>query len=332
MRNEAAEPTKPAGPRDADAPRRTRAGTVALAGPPNAGKSTLLNALLGEKLSIVSSRAQTTREPVTGILTTEDAQLIFVDTPGLLEPKYALQEAMYEAALAVLRDADTILLLLDGTRPGDVPTGEAQEILKARRSNIVAAVNKTDIASSDGPKNLGYWVGRELGQEAALIAAASGEGVDALRDVLIEGLPEHPFYYDADELATQPVRFFVTELVRETVFEEYEQEVPYSTAVRIEEFREADDPVYIRATVYVERDSQKAIVIGEAGQGIKRLGERARRKIEEFLDRRVYLALWVKTMPNWRRRESSLRHLGYPVWKPRARPGRDESSPRGAGT
>jgi GTP-binding protein Era len=276
-----------------------------------------MNAMVGEKLSIVTPRAQTTREPVTGILTTDTAQIIFVDTPGLLEPQYALQHAMQESALAVLRDGDVILLLLDATRPAEVPVGEALEVLREKRDRVVSVVNKVDAASWDGPKNLAMWSRRLLGIEPELIAASSGEGVDRLRATLIDRLPEHPFFFPADELAVQPVRFFVTELIRETIFEDYAQEVPYSTVVRIEEYRESEDPVYIRATIYVERDSQKAIVIGQAGAAIRQLGTRSRAKIEEFVGARVYLDLWVKTMANWRKRESSLRHLGYPVPKSR---------------
>jgi GTP-binding protein Era len=293
--------------------RETRAGHVALVGRPNVGKSTLLNALIGEKLSIVTPKAQTTREAVTGILTTETAQVIFVDTPGLLEPRYALQRAMLDAALRVLDDADVVLLLLDASRPAEVPQAEGLERLRARADRLIVAINKVDIAGSDGVKELASWTRRELKTEATFLSAATGEGVDTLRDRVIERLPANPFFYPADELAVQPVRFFVAELVRETIFEEYEQEVPYSTVVRVEEYREESDPLFIRATIYVERDSQKAILIGQAGAAIKQLGARAREKIEAFIDRRIYLDLWVKSLPGWRRKASALRYLGYAV-------------------
>lgn len=291
----------------------TRAGYVALVGRPNVGKSTLLNAFMGEKLSIVTPRAQTTREAVTGILTGPDAQAVFVDTPGLLEAKYALQKAMHRWALEALADADVVLLLLDATRPSEQPTGDALEALRVRRSNVVAAINKTDAASPDAVAELKTWCEHELGLEAYTLSASTGDGVEALRRALVERLPEGPFLFPEDELAVQSVRFFVTEMVRETVFEEYEQEVPYSTAVRIEEFREADEPIYIRATIYVERESQKRILIGRAGEGIKRLGQRSREKVEAFLGAPVYLDLWVKALPNWRRKSSTLKYLGYPV-------------------
>jgi GTP-binding protein Era len=294
----------------------TRAGHIALVGRPNVGKSTLLNAFLGEKLSIVTPRAQTTREVVTGILSLPDVQAIFVDTPGLLEPKYALQHAMLSSALATLADADAVLLLLDATRPKEVPTQEALEAVRRRADDLFVAINKIDAASDDAVAELEAWTRRELRKEPMRVSAGAGAGVEELRAALVAALPTNPFFYPADELATQPVRFFVAELVRETIFEEYEQEVPYSTVVRVEEYREAADPIYIRATIYVERDSQKAIVIGNQGVGIKRLGQRARVKIEDFVGARVYLDLWVKALPGWRKKVSALEYLGYALHKP----------------
>ncbi|HEX6693286.1 MAG TPA: GTPase Era [Longimicrobiales bacterium] len=291
----------------------TRAGDVALVGRPNVGKSTLLNSLVGEKLSIVTPRAQTTREAVTGLLTTETAQLIFVDTPGLLDPSYTLQRAMQETALNVLRDADLALLLLDATRPDELPAGDAMAALHARGNALYVAINKTDTGSSDNIESLRAWSQRELGASPVEIAAATGRGVRELIDRLTVALPVSPFFYPADELAVQPVRFFVAELIRETVFEEYEEEVPYSAVAAIDEYREASDPVYIRATVYVERETQKAIIVGKNGAGIRRLGERSRVKIEDFIGARVYLDLWVKTLPSWRKKVSALQYLGFPV-------------------
>lgn len=290
-----------------------RAGHVALVGRPNVGKSTLLNALIGEKLSIVTPRAQTTREPVTGILTAAGYQIAFVDTPGLLEPRYALHAVMMHGALRALEEADLILLLLDATRPGEVPEGQGLAALRKRTDRIVAAINKTDDAGSDGVKELASWARRTFGLEAFFISAATGAGLEALTEELVGRLPVHPFLYPEDELAVQPVRFFVAELVRETMFEEYDQEVPYAAVVRVEEFREASEPLYVRATIYVERESQKAIVIGQGGAKIRRLGERSREKAEAFLGRHVFLDLWVKALPGWRRKAATLRYLGYAV-------------------
>jgi GTP-binding protein Era len=294
-------------------PRVTRAGYVAVVGRPNVGKSSLLNAFVGEKLSIVTSRAQTTRDRVMGIVTLDDAQIIFVDTPGLLEPQYALQQSMLHTALAALDEADRVLLLLDASRPGEPPTGVGLERLIERRDRLHVAINKTDMAGSDAVKELGAWSRRTLDLEARFISALSGEGVARLREDLVATLPEGPFLYPADEMAVQPVRFFVAELVRESIFESYDEEVPYATVVRIEEFREAEEPIYIRATIYVERSSQKAILIGQAGSAIKKLGVDSRRKVEDFLGQPVYLDLWVKALPDWRRKASALKYLGYPV-------------------
>jgi len=307
-----------------DSDPHTRSGHIALVGRPNVGKSTLLNALVGEKLSIVTPWAQTTRDAVTGILTTADAQLIFVDTPGLLEPQYTLHRSMQGTAMAALLDADLVLLLLDGTRPEELPEGAALGALQGRRQALLVVVNKVDAAAPAALRGLESWCRRELGVPARRISAVTKEGLDALLRALETALPLGPFYYPPDELAVQPVRFFVAELVRETVFEEYEDELPYATVVRVEDYREGSDPVLIRATVYVERASQKAIVVGRGGSGIKRLGARARAKIEDFIGTPVYLDLWVKVLPGWRRKAQTLRYLGYPVAELRAdrsRPG-----------
>jgi len=288
----------------------TRAGFVALVGRPNVGKSTLLNALVGQKLSIVTPRAQTTREAVTGILTTDDAQIIFVDTPGLLEPRYALQQSMLDAARRSLLDADVVLLLLDGTHPTDLPAGEALEDLRKRRDRLLAVVNKVDAPDSQ-PEIAADWCRSELGVEAHHVSALAGTGLEELMGRMVQAVPKGPFLYPADDIAVQPVRFFVAELVRETIFEQYADEVPYASVVRVEEFREEADPVYIRATIYVDRESQKGIIIGKGGVALRTLGTVAREKIETFLEQRIYLDLWVKSMPGWRRKSASLQHLGY---------------------
>jgi GTPase len=294
-----------------DETKGTRAGHVALVGRPNAGKSTLLNALVGEKLSIVTPKAQTTRESVTGLLTADGVQAIFVDTPGLLEAKYTLQRAMHETALNVLRESDLVLVLLDGTQPQELLTPEVVAELRRKQGSIIVLVNKIDAATEDAAAGLEVWAREQLDSVPRRISAATREGVEELWHEIARRLPASPFYYPEDELAVQPVRFFVAELIRETVFELYEQEVPYSTIARVEEFRESSDPVHIRATVYVERESQKPIIIGKGGAGIRELGRRSREKIEAFLDQRVYLDLWIKVLPNWRSRIDTLKYLGY---------------------
>ncbi len=292
----------------------TRAGLVALVGRPNVGKSTLMNALIGEKLSIVTAREQTTRERVLGILSEDGVQLVFVDTPGLLEPRYLLHESMVGEALAAVADADVVLLLLDPTQTDSpVPDAGVLDRLRARGGALVVAINKIDGTSPEAIAQLAIWSQEELGREPRGISALTGAGVPELRAELAGALPPSPFLYPADDLAAQPVRFFVAELIRETIFEEYGQEIPYATAVRIEEYRESEDPVYIRAEILVDRDSQKGILIGRGGRAIKRLGKRAREKIESFTGYRVYLDLWVKPLPGWRKKASTLERLGYHV-------------------
>lgn len=291
----------------------TRSGHVALVGRPNVGKSTLMNALVGEKLSIVTPRAQTTRERVFGILTAPDYQIIFVDTPGLLEPKYKLQRSMLETALSAIADADVVLLLLDATRPDELPAPEVIELLASRRHGLMVAINKTDAGTDAVIDQLKAWVQRHFGRAPLQLSALKKEGLEELRSALVERLPASPFLYPEDDLAVQSVRFFVEELIRETVFEQYDEEVPYSTVARVEEFREERRPIYIRATIYVERESQKPIILGKGGAAIRELGKTARAKIQQFVDAPVYLDLWVKAMPGWRNKRSALKFLGYAV-------------------
>ncbi len=292
----------------------TRAGFVALVGRPNAGKSTLMNALVGERLSIVTPRAQTTWRAVTGIHTEGDTQIVFLDTPGLLEPRDLLQRTMLAAALDALANADVVAVVLDAADPpGRGERDRLVELLEGTRAHRVAVVNKVDVASRAAVDELAGWAFEALEAEVHRISALTGEGVPELREALGLALPPGPFLFPEDELASEPVRFFVTELVRETVFEQYHQEIPYAVACEVGEFRESEDPVYIQATVFVERPSQKGIVVGRGGAGIRELGRAARQKIEHFLGRPVYLDLWVKVLPGWRRKGGSLRRLGFRV-------------------
>lgn len=285
----------------------TRCGVVALAGRPNVGKSTLLNALVGEHLSIVSPKPQSTRLPVIGLRTTDDAQYIFTDSPGLLEPEYALHEAMRAAALRALADADVIAYLHPLAEWPAPPLAEVARLDHAPRAQIVTVYTKADLAPASS----------SLRQSAAAstvaLSATTGEGIDTLLAALHARLPEGPFLYPSDDLATQPLRFFAAEFVREAAFELLEREVPYSVACEIDEFREGASPVYIRAIVYVERESQKGIVIGQNGGTIKALGQAARARIETLVGGPVYLELRVKVLDRWRRRAPALRRLGYAV-------------------
>lgn len=285
----------------------TRAGIVAVVGKPNVGKSTLLNRLVGQKLAITSSKPQSTRDRVTGILTLPGAQIVLVDTPGLLDPKYALQRVMRATAIEALTDADVVLYLVDATETDLRPLTEVAAISDLR-APVVVALNKADLLSPTQRQEIA-----ERHPDAVLISAVTGEGVDALVQRLVDLLPESPFLYPEDDLSTQNLRFFAAELIRETALEQLADEVPYAIACQIEEFREEKDPVYIRATIFVERESQKRIVIGQGGSRIREIGKVARAKIEELVGRDVYLDLWVKVLPNWRRDVKALRRLGYNV-------------------
>ncbi|CAN5873885.1 hypothetical protein BH23GEM5_BH23GEM5_08370 [soil metagenome] len=289
----------------------TRAGYVALIGLPNAGKSSLLNRMLGQKLSIVTRTAQTTRERVLGIDTRGSAQLVFVDTPGLVEAGHLLHQSMRHSVAQALPDADAIVLVVDGT--GAVPAlpQDTLAALQARGKDVIIAVNKSDLATGDQMDQLAAWGLGTIGAEAIAVSAKTSAGLNQLRAEIERRLPHSPFLYPADEIATQSVRFFVAELIRESVLELYAREVPHSVAVKIDEFREASTPVYIRATIYVERSSQKQIVIGTGGAAIKRLGARARHKVEALVGSPCYLDLWVKVLPKWRKDPELLRRMGY---------------------
>ncbi len=281
----------------------TRCGTIALAGRPNVGKSTLLNALVGEHLAIVSPKPQSTRLPVVGLLTKDDAQFIFTDSPGLLEPEYQLHEAMRAAALRAIDDAEVIAYLHPLSEYPAPPLPRVAGLERPPRAPIITVYTKADVVDpSTRPP---------VRPCDVFISAVTKEGIGALLAAIASQLPESPFHYDPDELATQPMRFFAAEFIREAAFELLHEELPYSVASEIDEFREGAEPVYIRAMVYVERDSQKGIVIGEGGRTIKALGAAARAKIEALLGQRVFLDLHVKVLPKWRRDEPSLKRLGY---------------------
>ena len=285
----------------------TRCGVVALAGKPNVGKSTLLNALVGEHLAIVSPKPQSTRRPVVGLVTRADTQFIFTDSPGLLEPEYKLHEAMRAAALRAIEDAEVIAYLHPLPEFPAPPLREVAKLDRAPRAPIVTVYTKADLAPTSTALH------QPPPSSTAIVSAVTREGLDRLLDTLRAHLPESPFHYDPDAMATQPLRFFAAEFVREAAFELLHEEVPYSLACEIDEFREEPTPVYIRATVYVERDSQKGIVVGQGGRTIKALGAAARAKIAALIAQPVYLELRVKVLPKWRRHAPSLKRLGYAV-------------------
>ena len=284
----------------------SRAGIVTVVGKPNAGKSTLLNRIVGEKLAIVSEKPQSTRDRIVGIRTTDDVQMVVLDTPGLLNPRYELHRAMRATALRALQDADVIVYLADATERAPVALTEAADLQAPPRAPVITVLNKVDAIRPVERLEL-----QETLPEARFVSALTGEGVDALLAQLEAALPEGPFLYPADEISTAPVRFFVAELVRETALEQLDEELPYSVACEVEEFREGQTPLYIRTVLYVERESQKRILIGAGGQRIREIGRIARRKIEQFVGTNVYLDLWVKVLPNWRKSDRALRRFGY---------------------
>lgn len=290
----------------------TRAGFVVLVGLPNVGKSTLLNALVGEHLSIATPKAQTTWQRVTGIRTEESVQMIILDTPGLVSSRRLFHRSMTSETGKAVAEADVVIGVLDG---GARMSGEGVEALhrileRSTRPTAVAA-NKADLRRFNPAA--AQRLAADLDVPLYTVSARTGAGLASLLGFVASQLPEGPFLYPADHIAASPARFFVQELVREVVFERYRQEIPYAVAVRIEEFREAEDPVYIAASLHVERKSQKGVLIGRKGAGIRSLGAAARARIEHFLGRRVYLDLWVKVSPGWRSKRKGLARFGYAV-------------------
>ncbi|MBI4513749.1 MAG: GTPase Era [Gemmatimonadetes bacterium] len=286
-----------------------RAGYAALAGRPNVGKSALLNAWMGVHLSIVSPKPQTTRERVLGICTRPGGQVVFVDMPGLVEPKHKLHESMLLEAREGLQDADVVLFVSDAADPKSYADGELLKDLPHKSAPLLVVVNKIDLV--DGPLREALAQRFEPLGEVWLVSATRGDNLEPLLAHVLELLPVSPPLYPPDDLAVQPVRFFVQEYIRETCLELFHEEIPHSIACRVEEFHEDRDPVYIQATVFVERPSQKRIVVGSGGVAIRRVGTVARRKIESLVQRPVYLDLWVKVLPGWRRNPHRLRSLGY---------------------
>ncbi len=285
-----------------------RAGYMAIIGRPNAGKSTLLNLLLGHRLAIVTPKPQTTRHRILGILNGEDYQLVILDTPGILEPKYTLQRLMKEEIDRAIAETDLLLLLLDATKP----VYDDLNLIKNR--NALIAINKIDAVPKPSLLPIADRCAREGFQKIFMISASTGDGVDDLKAGIVSLLPVAPPLYPPDQLSIKPERFFVAELIREAIFNRYGAEIPYSTTVEIEEFKERPNRKdYIRAVIYVERESQKAILIGENGRALKKVGSIAREAIEQFLGREVYLELWVKVAKNWRQNESFIRQTVYKI-------------------
>jgi GTPase len=298
-----------------DLSRDHRSGFVAVVGRPNVGKSTLINRLVGQKVAIVSPKPQTTRNRLLGILTLDHAQVIFLDTPGIHTPKHRLGEAMVDTATGVMADADIVLWVVDvSEEPTDEDRRVAALLHQAPPVPLLLAFNKADrLPSRQMPDRMTSYAALAPGAVTLAISAIRGDNLERLQELIIAHLPPGPAYYPEDEFTDQQERFMAAELIREQVLRNLRDEVPHAVAVLVNEFKpRSDDLTYISATVYVERDSQKAILLGADGTMIKKIGQAARLSIEDLLGTRAYLELWVKVRPRWRKRDDELRRLGYP--------------------
>ncbi len=291
-----------------------RTGYVAIIGEPNVGKSTLMNTLVGQKISIVTDKPQTTRHKIIGILSRPSFQIVFLDTPGLLKPRYRLHEAMMKSARAAIEDADLILFMIDGSHPGN-KSAEALNSLDPPAKRVYLVINKADLV----PKTRMLPVIASFSalfpfKEVFPVSALKADGTAELIDSIAAELPEHPPFFPPDVVSEQPERFFVAEIIREKIFAYFREEVPYSTTVDIISFTEAEGKKdVINAEIYVERDSQKAILIGKEGRALREIGKSSRADIEKFLGRGVFLELHVKVRERWREKDAWLRRLGYPL-------------------
>ncbi len=295
-----------------DWPEDHRSGVIAVVGRPNAGKSTLINRIIGQKIAIVTNKPQTTRKRQLGIYTRPEAQAILVDTPGLHNPHNKLGQYMVSVAEEAIRDADVILWVMDSTAPPqDVELGIAERLAKLKGDTpVVLALNKSDL--SPNAEFIAAHMGLIEHQQAVSISAKNGDGVDALMDYLIQQLPLGPRYYPIDQVSEVNMRFIAAEVIREGVIENTAQEIPYAVAIGIEEYKErTDNLTYVNAIIYVERESQKGIIVGKGGAMIKRIGTYARKELMDVVGTKIFLDLHVKVLKDWRSNENFLKRVGY---------------------
>ncbi|MBR1473447.1 MAG: GTPase Era [Paludibacteraceae bacterium] len=291
-----------------------RSGFVNIVGNPNVGKSTLMNALVGERLSIITSKAQTTRHRIMGIVNGEDFQMVYSDTPGVLSPNYRLQEKMLEFSRSALVDADVLLYV---TEPQDTADRNAEFLEKVKHmaaagTRVFLIINKIDLTTQETLESLvSFWHSQLPEAEIFPISAQERFGVAQLFDAIKEALPVGPPFFPKDQLTDKSERFFVNEIIREKILLNYDKEIPYSVEVEVESFKEEDKLIRIEAVIYCERDSQKGIIIGKAGSALKRVGSQARKDIEDFFQKQVFLQLFVKVDRDWRSNTGRLRHYGY---------------------
>lgn len=291
--------------------KKHRAGFVNIIGNPNVGKSTLMNALVGEKLSIVTAKAQTTRHRIMGIVNGEDYQIVYSDTPGILRPNYRLQQSMMNFVETAIGDADIILYVTDTVEKSD-KNEEYISKLKNIDCPIVLVVNKIDVSTQEQVVELMSWWQQQL-PKAIIFPASAKErfNLENIFDSIVENLPEAPAWYDKDVFTDKNLRFFASEIIREKILLNYDQEIPYCCEVAIEEFKEGEERYDISAVIYVMRDSQKGILIGKGGKSLKKVGTQARIDMEDFFQKKVFLSLFVKVDENWRESKRELRKFGY---------------------
>ena len=289
-----------------------KAGFVNIVGNPNVGKSTLMNDLVGERISIITSKAQTTRHRIMGIVNTPDYQIVYSDTPGVLKPKYKLQESMLDFSQGALTDADVLLYVTDVVED---PTKNLDFLNRVAKEKVpvILIINKIDLlkGNADLIQIIDRW--KEILPKAEVFPTSAKEhfNVDNLKKRILELLPVSPPFFGKDALTDKPARFFVTEIIREKILLNYDKEIPYSAEVLVEKFEEKEETIHIMAVIYVERDTQKGIIIGRRGEKIKQVGTEARKEIERFFDKRVFLEIFVKVEDDWRNRENKLRAFGY---------------------
>lgn len=289
-----------------------KAGFVNIVGNPNVGKSTLMNDLVGERISIITSKAQTTRHRIMGIVNTPDYQIVFSDTPGVLKPKYKLQQSMLDFSEGALTDADVLVYVTDVVEDPEKNSDFLAKVAK-EKVPVLLVINKIDLIKDQTQLNdiVARWQALLPNAEIFPTSAKEHFNVSNLMQRIVELLPVSPPFFGKDALTDKPARFFVTEIIREKILLNYDKEVPYSTEVIVEKFDEKDGAIHIMAVIYVERDSQKGILIGKGGSMLKKVGTAARKDIETFFGKKVFLELFVKVEPNWRNRENKLRSFGY---------------------
>ena len=288
-----------------------KAGFVNIVGNPNVGKSTLMNQLVGEKISIATFKAQTTRHRIMGIVNTEDMQIVFSDTPGVLKPNYKMQEMMLQFSESALADADILLYVTDVIEKPEKNTDFLEKVAKMQIP-VILLINKIDESDQKTLVTLvEKWHGLLPKAEILPISAKNKFGTDVLMKRIKELLPESPAYFDKDQLTDKPAKFFVSEIIREKILRYYDKEVPYSVEVVVERFKEDEKKIHINAVIYVERDSQKGIIIGHQGQALKKVSTEARKSLEKFFDKKIYLETFVKVDKDWRNSQKELGNFGY---------------------